>query len=238
MTSMGARRVDCRAAGREVVSWLSADQSSTPKDINESFLYKCNVLYFMELSITSRFINENNGLRLMDWSEVESGEQGSIYVRGGWVKWPSTVVILGKSVRSWEKTTDLNGLRHITWDLKKMLHSSKLDGIIISKVDSTCFKFMINNSWPIVISIHQKRFATVCQSSNRLQLMIDSSPQSGSMTRVVDLILDCISPARKTSPVIQFVDAVNGFASSEWFSMCCGNFIRWITMFQIGFTLI
>ena len=67
-------------------------------------------------------------------------------MRGGWVKWPSTVVILGKSVRSWEKTTDLNGLRHITWDLKKMLHSSKLDGIIISKVDSKCFKFMINNS--------------------------------------------------------------------------------------------
>ena len=32
---MGARRVDCRAAGREVVSWLSADQSSTPKNINE-----------------------------------------------------------------------------------------------------------------------------------------------------------------------------------------------------------
>ena len=206
MTSMGARRVDCRAAGREVVSWLSADQSSTPKDINEwSFLFKCNVLCFMELSITSRFINENNGLRLMDWSEVESGEQGSIYVRGGWVKWPPSVVILGKSVKSWERTQDLNGLRHITWDLKKMLHSSKLDGIIISKEDSKCFTFMINNSWPIVISIHQKRFATACQSSNR-QLMIDSSPQSGSMTRVVDLILDCISPARKTSPVIQFVE--------------------------------
>ena len=166
----------------------------------------CYIIYFLNLcqSLSPQcFVYEK-------WPEIWgwSGETGALYVRGRWVTWPTHVVLLGKKITSWEKTPDLSGLKHYTWDLKTLLSSQKLDGIIskVVPVDSKC-KFMIHNSSPVILPTHQRRFDTVCQSCSRL--MIDSSQQSGSTTRAVDLTVVWRSLAKKTFLVIQFVNAAD-----------------------------
>ena len=125
------RVVDCQAAGREVVSWLS-DWSVSHRLFK---VFSCVLMCFMCYILSSRvlFVYNLNGLTLMDGSEVNSDEQSQIFVKGQWIKWPPCVVLLGKNINSWENTRDLHGLRHITWDLKNLLHSSNLDGIDLKK---------------------------------------------------------------------------------------------------------